>query len=262
MKLKFPFGSNQDSYTSRCLLLLSDKYIWLCIFWFLYETLIAHCTEGLIDVACDHCYLHIFHSSNPSVHNSWVYCRVQGEPFHPEGASTEYHSAPFCQSEGSIFLFTQDLPKLEQGEEFSRITERKLASRGKLEMYKTATYRSCMCPSKRVYIVGWCCTLQAVIFTGVKLGRTQGACLGFQPTPVTPAVTRDLSPTLLKLCVLANQAALQGTQHPVPTCWQKDLCLSLESTLEWQLLTVLGWQQRPGILLKYLSALPLLKDLI
>lgn len=175
-------------------------------------------------------------------------------------------SFTLSDSERSIFLLIQDLPKLEQGEEFSRIMARKPAGTSKLEIYKTAT-ASCTWPSKSVYHCGVVLhtpSAHTLIFTSVKLGSTQGVCLDCQPTAVTPAVTRDCSPTLLKLCVLANQAALQGTHllPAAPTCWQRDLCLSLEPPLERELLTVLGWQQRPGILLKYLSALQLLKDLI
>lgn len=47
-------------------------------------------------------------------------------------------SFTLSDSEGSIFLLIQDLPKLEQGEEFSRIMEGELDSTSKLEIYKTA----------------------------------------------------------------------------------------------------------------------------
>lgn len=48
-------------------------------------------------------------------------------------------SFTLSDSERSIFLLIQDLPKLEQGEEFSRIMARKPAGTSKLEIYKTAT---------------------------------------------------------------------------------------------------------------------------
>lgn len=156
MKLRFPFGSNQDSYTSRCFLLLSEKYIWLCIFWFPYETLIAHCTEGLIDVACDHCYLHIFHSSNTSLHNPWVcvYCRIQGEPFQPEGASSECHSASFCHIQRAPFSSSlRTYQNWHRVRRFSRIMERELAGTSKLEIDKIAA-APFMWPSKWFYPCG------------------------------------------------------------------------------------------------------------
>lgn len=84
-------------------------------------------------------------------------------------------SFTLSDSEGSIFLLIQDLPKLEQGEEFSRIMEGELDSTSKLEIYKTAI-AFCTWPSKSVYHCGVALhttSAHTLIFTsGVKLGST------------------------------------------------------------------------------------------
>lgn len=146
------------------------------------------------------------------MHNPWVCvsCRIQGEPFQPEGASTECHSASFCQTQRAPFSCSlrtsQNWNKVRK---FSRIMERKLAGTSKLEICKTGT-ASCMRASKCVYHCGMALhttSAHTLFCTSVKLGSAQAICPDCQPT----AVTRDSSPTLLKLCVWANQAAVQET---------------------------------------------------
>lgn len=93
-------------------------------------------------------------------------------------------SFTLSDSEGSIFLLIQDLPKLEQGEEFSRIMEGELDSTSKLEIYKTAI-AFCTWPSKMFITVGWRCTLPVHILWSSLVVSNWGAhtgCLSGLPT--------------------------------------------------------------------------------